>query len=1089
MAISAAEASAFASHFAVYRGIAEPGDRLVYACRYPALISSEIQAVVAGKVQDDPEARQDGRLEKLIELDVIRRGIAQNASRYPAGVGPIEVEAKRVSDGETSLKAALAQVREPDVVVQLAPIYVHALTWHAEQLASSKEGETALLWMRLLAEACLATCPGKSINEKLEIAATGFIQVAGVALGSYPDGEMLHAADALGKDVLTRLPASGADPRRGALLHALGTLYSDPVSGPSGWGTEESVRVQQMRKLEALKGPALARLHQEKYPFPGARDALETALGYYERALNDREGERRGVTLKAMVQTLEFLARASGAPADLNRIRELGAEALTLLPPENYHHRALVASMARLGLETSQAPSASPEFHSPESVLAASAALSPADPAGALKVLLDAKALFEDAGTEMERRKRLIAMTRLIPRAHGGELKAPLTESFNETINRVFQTAQDEQWSLDRFASTLVWLALHSEPSNDEAIGLRLLGMATQQSPTIGGYQEAVAYLYATLCIGTAVNALNGNTPSEAVQAYGQSLAPLLRLGMPSAVFELLGRMADVAIRPGEDMVFAVVGALAPVAFEIDRALGPEGDEALQAVYRNALAHLGEEINSASIAMLLQLAKGSRFSAMLRQGPGFDWRQDDTALRLSAEIARLQDQVEVASDFEPMNDALLVSPSRAHAATEADTAADRLANLQRGLDRHLNRLIIAGVRSSAILDPEFIGQVMGPDTVLLDYYLAAHDNKQSAVYVMAYTAERILLFKNLAGESREYLVGPEGAEVVADTLGIHTLHVRRNIERDPEGGLLHADATQALAIDFHLLLGTPLWNYLEEQRQAGKTHLCIRPYGALRYYPMHLLGPGEEDLARHWTVTYIPSLECLLRPAPDVERESIQALGLSYTNEEPFPLPELPAARSEVHAIAAIGKSAPKLDAEVTEEAVFEALRTNRWVHLCAHGANNAVAPLFQQMFVTPDAASDGRICAFEIFGHDLRGLEQISLGSCDSGLGRFDAGDNLIGMPAALLAAGVSSIVASLWELSDEAAGIFFPVLYAGLAQGSTRLDAFRAAQLAVRKALPEPRDWAAFCYIGGWSYPDPAILEGKGPYITLDR
>ncbi len=97
--------------------------------------------------------------------------------------------------------------------------------------------------------------------------------------------------------------------------------------------------------------------------------------------------------------------------------------------------------------------------------------------------------------------------------------------------------------------------------------------------------------------------------------------------------------------------------------------------------------------------------------------------------------------------------------------------------------------------------------------------------------------------------------------------------------------------------------------------------------------------------------------------------------------------------------------------------------------------------------------------------------------------------GDNLNGLPAALLTAGVSSIVASLWELSDDAAATSFPRLYSELARDVSRLEAFRQAQLAVRKAFPQPRDWAAFCYIGSWSDPDPAVLAGESAYIKLEH
>lgn len=175
------------------------------------------------------------------------------------------------------------------------------------------------------------------------------------------------------------------------------------------------------------------------------------------------------------------------------------------------------------------------------------------------------------------------------------------------------------------------------------------------------------------------------------------------------------------------------------------------------------------------------------------------------------------------------------------------------------------------------------------------------------------------------------------------------------------------------------------------------------------------------------------------------------------------------------------------LDQDVTEESLMQAFCSARYVHLCAHGELAHDAPLFHRLFVTPSPSYDGRMCAYEILGHDLRGLEVLTLGSCDSALGRFDAGDNLSGLPAALLAAGTATIIASLWLVSDSAALKFFTVFYQNLGKETQRLDAFREAQLAVRDAYPQAREWAAFCYLATWDGCGPASLPEEDLYIML--
>ena len=94
-----------------------------------------------------------------------------------------------------------------------------------------------------------------------------------------------------------------------------------------------------------------------------------------------------------------------------------------------------------------------------------------------------------------------------------------------------------------------------------------------------------------------------------------------------------------------------------------------------------------------------------------------------------------------------------------------------------------------------------------------------------------------------------------------------------------------------------------------------------------------------------------------------------------------------------------------------------------------------------------------------------------VTLSACETALGRFDRQDNLQGLPAALLLAGVQTIIGTQWEVSDAAAAVFFPTLYRRLNAGSDVFEAFRAAQKTTRTAYPQYWDWGAFYLLGGVS------------------
>jgi CHAT domain-containing protein len=112
-----------------------------------------------------------------------------------------------------------------------------------------------------------------------------------------------------------------------------------------------------------------------------------------------------------------------------------------------------------------------------------------------------------------------------------------------------------------------------------------------------------------------------------------------------------------------------------------------------------------------------------------------------------------------------------------------------------------------------------------------------------------------------------------------------------------------------------------------------------------------------------------------------------------------------------------------------------------------------------------------GVLNAYQIHKLDLRSVELLTLSACETGLGRIDAGDNIGGLPASFMLAGVQSIVATLWPVAPNVSRIFFTRMYLELRNGSAKMDAFYLAQSATRKDFPAYRDWGAFFFSGNWN------------------
>jgi CHAT domain-containing protein len=123
------------------------------------------------------------------------------------------------------------------------------------------------------------------------------------------------------------------------------------------------------------------------------------------------------------------------------------------------------------------------------------------------------------------------------------------------------------------------------------------------------------------------------------------------------------------------------------------------------------------------------------------------------------------------------------------------------------------------------------------------------------------------------------------------------------------------------------------------------------------------------------------------------------------------------------------------------------------------------------------ESEEDGILTADEISTMDLSGVEWAVLSGCDTGVGEVKASEGVFGIRRAFQAAGVGSLIMSLWPVGDESAESWMLALYeARLKQGMPTADAVRAASrrlLESRRAAgvsTHPAHWAPFVSAGAW-------------------
>ena len=93
-----------------------------------------------------------------------------------------------------------------------------------------------------------------------------------------------------------------------------------------------------------------------------------------------------------------------------------------------------------------------------------------------------------------------------------------------------------------------------------------------------------------------------------------------------------------------------------------------------------------------------------------------------------------------------------------------------------------------------------------------------------------------------------------------------------------------------------------------------------------------------------------------------------------------------------------------------------------------------------------------GILTAEAIAGLPLQDLELVVLSACDTGLGLVGGGEGVFGLQRAFHLAGAHNVVASLWQVDDEATAALMAIFYDQLWQKhKPPIEALRIAQLTL--------------------------------------
>jgi CHAT domain-containing protein len=339
-----------------------------------------------------------------------------------------------------------------------------------------------------------------------------------------------------------------------------------------------------------------------------------------------------------------------------------------------------------------------------------------------------------------------------------------------------------------------------------------------------------------------------------------------------------------------------------------------------------------------------------------------------------------------------------------------------------------------------------------------------------ALIEYAVLQDRLLLWVIRRGRV-QMVTSPAAPKAVQDL--VH--HFRRGLEQNrPEAAL------SPLSADLHTALIAPALPWIRPEDTlifVPDKSLHLVPFAALRnpnnkryLIEDHAIGVSPSatlflrSLERSRSLGNSPFRDALVVGQPNIDLSRFQSLG------------RLDWGAQELSQVAAIyGDGAEVLTAErATPRSVLARAGEHAIVHLGSHALANESVPALAGLILTPASEEDtGILFAWEIENAPFKRTRLVVLAACDTASGADEAEEGVLSLSRSFLAAGVPSVIASLWWLNDRATSLLAMELHRNIKAGKNSIEALRQAQLSILHQHPgktaSPGAWASMEHFGG--------------------
>lgn len=293
-------------------------------------------------------------------------------------------------------------------------------------------------------------------------------------------------------------------------------------------------------------------------------------------------------------------------------------------------------------------------------------------------------------------------------------------------------------------------------------------------------------------------------------------------------------------------------------------------------------------------------------------------------------------------------------------------------------------------------------------------------------------------------------------------------------------------------------------------RDCGRSdinNLIIIPDGILYYLPFESLKfRSDRDSSRKTymieraKISYAPSSSSLLflaeksgnrdaekgilafgHPVYDQRSRNFNNLNKTSSNilrelyvSQGFNFVSLPYSRREV---LSIGKYFPRDKKDIflrrdAKEEVIKNVDLNKYqvIHFACHGFLDEKSPLRSSLVLSldEDREEDGFLQVREIYNLRMN-ADLVVLSACQTGKGRIERGEGILGLPRIFFYAGAKSVISALWPIGDKSTAFFMKRFYKHLSDGADKSRALQKAKMDMMNSkYSHPFYWAAFILHG---------------------